>query len=114
MSWPFDPAASGDTSPPNVSEMELRMRRPPWENTPGGPVASWPFSLKLSVRTLLDCRLPMCLAWGESQIQFFNDAYLPSLGNKQDTALGQDARVTWADIWPVMAERWGRAWRGES
>jgi len=90
------------------------MRRHPWENTAVGPVASWPFSLKLAVRTLLDCRLPMCLAWGESQIQFFNDAYLPSLGNKQDTALGQDARVTWEDIWPVMAERWGRAWRGES
>jgi signal transduction histidine kinase/PAS domain-containing protein len=113
MPWPFDPAASDDASPRPLSGMELRMRCHPWETTAVGPVESWPFSLKLAVRTLLDCQLPMCLAWGEQNIQFFNDAYLFVLGNKKDGALGADARVTWADIWPVMRPLWERAWRGE-
>jgi signal transduction histidine kinase/CheY-like chemotaxis protein len=96
-----------------MSEMERRMRSHPWETTAVGPVERWPMSLKLSVRTLLDCRLPMCLAWGEQNLQFFNDAYLPVLGNKHASALGQDARVTWAEIWTQMAPRWERAWQGE-
>ncbi|MFC5551344.1 hybrid sensor histidine kinase/response regulator [Massilia aerilata] len=89
------------------------MQRHPWEKTAVGPATSWPFSLKLAVRTLLDCQLPMCLAWGEEQLQFFNDAYLGILGNKQEGALGVDARVVWADIWPVMRPQWERAWQGE-
>ncbi|AWG45926.1 MULTISPECIES: ATP-binding protein [unclassified Massilia] len=113
MPWPFDPAASGDVPLPNVSEMEMRMRRHPWETTAVGPVDRWPSSLKLTVRSLLDCRMPMCLAWGEDNLQFFNDAYLRILGNKQGAALGQDARVTWAEIWPLMAPMWHRAQRGE-
>jgi signal transduction histidine kinase/CheY-like chemotaxis protein len=113
MPWPFDPAVSGDAALPHVSAMELQMQRHAWETTAVGPVASWPFSLKLAVRTLLDCQLPMCLAWGEDNIKFFNDAYLPVLGNKKDQALGVDARVTWADIWAVMEPLWQRAWRGE-
>jgi signal transduction histidine kinase/PAS domain-containing protein/ActR/RegA family two-component response regulator len=113
MPWPFDHAAPGDAPLQHLSEMELRMQRHPWETTALGPVAAWPFSLKLAVRTLLDCQLPMCLAWGDGQIQLFNDAYLAILGNKRDGALGGDARVTWADIWPIMGPMWERARQGE-
>jgi signal transduction histidine kinase/ActR/RegA family two-component response regulator len=113
MPWPFDFAASADAPFSQPSEMELRMQRHPWEATAVGPVASWPFSLKLAVRMLLDCRLPMCLAWGERNIQFFNDAYLSVLGNKKDGALGGDLRDTWAEIWPVIGPLWARVRRGE-
>jgi len=89
------------------------MQRHPWETTAVGPVASWPFSLKLAVRTLLDCRLPMYLAWGEGNTQFFNDAYIPVLGDKFATALGNDTRVTWAEIWPVIGPMWEGVKRGE-
>ena len=90
------------------------MQRHPWETTAVGPVASWPFSLKLAVRTLLDCRLPMYLAWGEGNTQFFNDAYAPILGDKFATALGNDTRVTWAEIWPVIGPMWASVKRGEA
>jgi len=89
------------------------MQRHPWETTAVGPVASWPFSLKLAVRTLLDCRLPMYLAWGEGNTQFFNDAYIPVLGDKFATALGNDTRVTWAEIWSVIGPMWEGVKRGE-
>jgi signal transduction histidine kinase/ActR/RegA family two-component response regulator len=93
--------------------MELRMRRHAWETTAVGPVAAWPFSLRLAVRTLLDCRLPMYLAWGDGYTQFFNDAYVPVLGHKLEGALGGDARVTWAEVWPVVGPMWERVRLGE-
>jgi signal transduction histidine kinase/ActR/RegA family two-component response regulator len=93
--------------------MELLMQRHPWENIAVGPVASWPFSLKLAVRTLLDCQLPMYLAWGDSYTQFFNDAYVPILGEKVEGALGGDARATWPEIWPVIGPMWEGVKRGE-
>jgi len=74
------------------------MRHHPWASTPVGPVEQWPFSLKLAVRTLLDCRLPMALAWGDGHTQFFNDACVPVLGTRTQEALGRDARATWRDV----------------
>ncbi|WP_051971957.1 GAF domain-containing protein [Massilia sp. 9096] len=112
MPWPFDPAAPADAVPA-PGDMELRMQRHPWEATPVGPVAQWPFSLKLAVRTLLDCRLPMYLTWGEHDTQFFNDAYVPVLGNKFDGALGDDIRSTWSEIWTTVGPMWERVKRGE-
>jgi signal transduction histidine kinase/CheY-like chemotaxis protein len=113
MPWPFDPAVTGEPSPPNVSEMELRMRRHPWETTAVGPVASWPFSLKLAVRTLLDCQLPMYLVWGDQFLEFYNDAYVPVIGDKKEARIGGDARRTWAEIWPTIGPMFERVRQGE-
>jgi signal transduction histidine kinase/CheY-like chemotaxis protein/PAS domain-containing protein len=92
--------------------MERAMRSHAWDATPVGPVAFWPFSLKLAVRTLLDCQLPMYLAWGDAFVQFFNDAYLPILGDKAEGALGGDARDTWPEIWPTIGPMWADVKRG--
>jgi signal transduction histidine kinase/CheY-like chemotaxis protein len=93
--------------------MELRMRRHPWETTPVGPVAGWPFSLKLAVRTLLDCQLPMYLVWGDEFLEFFNDAYVPVTGDKEEARIGGDARRTWAEIWPTIGPMFERVMQGE-
>ncbi|OON59995.1 hypothetical protein B0920_22250 [Massilia sp. KIM] len=89
------------------------MRAFPWETTPLGPVGAWPQSLKSTVRTLLDMRLPAYLAWGEHFTQFFNDAYLPILGDKAVGALGNDARVVWSEIWPTIGPMWAKVLQGE-
>jgi signal transduction histidine kinase/CheY-like chemotaxis protein len=96
-----------------MSEMELEMRRHPWETTPVGPVASWPFSLKQAVRTLLDCQLPMYLIWGEEFLEFYNDAYVPVIGDKEEARIGGDARRTWAEIWPTIGPMFERVRQGE-
>ena len=118
MPWPFDTTPDADasdlTSDRRISEMERQMRAFPWETTPVGPVHSWPHSLKSAVRTVLDLRLPAYLAWGEGYVQFFNDAYIPILGDKKDTALGNDVRVTWAEIWPTIGPMWQQVRRGEA
>jgi signal transduction histidine kinase/CheY-like chemotaxis protein len=113
MPWPFDLAAPGDAPLPHMSEMELQMRRHPWETTPVGPVASWPFSLKLAVRTLLDCQLPMYLVWGGKFLEFYNDAYVPVIGDKEEARIGGDARRTWAEIWPTIGPMFERVRQGE-
>lgn len=46
----------------------------------------------------------MFLWWGPDLIQFYNDAYRPSLGNdgKHPKALGQRGEDCWQEIWPVI------------
>jgi len=43
----------------------------------------------------------MLLFWGDDLIQFYNDAYRPSLGNegKHPAALGQRGEECWPEIW---------------
>jgi signal transduction histidine kinase/ActR/RegA family two-component response regulator/PAS domain-containing protein len=95
-----------------MTEMERQMRAFPWETSAVGPVASWPHSLKQAVRTVLDLRMPAYLAWGDTYVQFFNDAYMPILGARCDSALGNDTRVTWPEAWPTIRPLWDEVKQG--
>jgi signal transduction histidine kinase len=45
----------------------------------------------------------MFLWWGEDLIQFYNDAYRPSIGgDKHPKALGQKGHECWPEIWPII------------
>jgi PAS domain S-box-containing protein len=77
-----------------------------WSQTPVGPAAQWPQSLKTIVRTMLDSRLAMWLGWGPELTFFYNDAYAAmTLGPKHPWALGKPARVAWSEIWPAIGPR---------
>ena len=86
------------------SEMAQRMRAFDWSATSLGHPDTWPRSLQTIVQVLLTTRSPMFLWWGENLLQFYNDAYRPSLGNagKHPAALGATAASTWPEIWPVI------------
>lgn len=62
--------------------MGQRMRDFPRAQTSLGEPEHWPLSLKSSVAMLLQCPLPMYIAWGPQYIQFYNDAYRPIFGDK--------------------------------
>ena len=85
-------------------EMGERTRNFNWANTSVGSPDTWPQSLKTTVGILLTAKFPMFLWWGEDLIQFYNDAYRPSLGNngKHPSALGAKGNETWPEIWPVI------------
>jgi PAS domain S-box-containing protein len=85
-------------------EMGELTRNFDWSSTPVGPVQEWPQALKASVGILLHSGFPMFLWWGEDMIQFYNDAYRPSLGNegKHPKALGQKAVDCWPEIWDII------------
>jgi PAS domain S-box-containing protein len=81
------------------------MRRMDWSQSPLGPVADWPRSLKTAVRIMLTSRQPMFVWWGEALINLYNDAYRSILGGKHPGALGQPASVVWREIWDQVAPR---------
>ncbi len=94
--------------------MGALMRSIDWAKTPVGPVEGWPLSLKLILRVLLECRLPMYIAWGNEFTQFYNDAYRPILGKKHPEAMGISAQQTWPEIWPTIGPMWAEVWNGQS
>ena len=74
-----------------------------WGQTSVGPIDRWPEVLVNAVNTLLNSRHPMFLWWGEDLVQFYNDAYRPSLGGgKHPIALGQKGKDCWPEIWPII------------
>jgi signal transduction histidine kinase len=81
------------------------MRAMRWNDTPLGPPDSWPQSLKTVVRILLTSRYQMWMCWGPQLTMFYNDAYGPTLGVKQQWALGASAREVWKEIWPDIGPR---------
>src|SRR5581483_5158523 len=86
-------------------EMAALMRSFDWTKTPLGPAATWPQSLKTTVRIMLTSRYAMWMAWGRELTFFCNDAYRPTLGVKRAWALGASAREVWAEIWPDIGPR---------
>src|SRR4030095_15410922 len=86
-------------------EMSELTRNFNWASTPIGPPGEWPWSLKTTVSNLLRSKFPMFLWWGDEMIQFYNDAYRPSLGNegKHPSALGAKGKETWPEIWDIIS-----------
>jgi signal transduction histidine kinase len=86
-----------------IGEMADLARAFDWGQTSIGPIDRWPEVLLNTVNTLLNSRHPMFLWWGEDLVQFYNDAYRPSLGEgKHPRALGQKGEDCWPEIWPII------------
>lgn len=100
-----DPVGGGPAFLTAGGEMGRRMRAYPWDGTSLGPPEGWPQSLKTAVRIMLTSRYAMWMAWGEDLTFFCNDAYLPTLGVKQEWALGSRAGRVWAEVWDVAGSR---------
>ncbi len=85
-------------------EMGELTRNFDWSKTTLGSPENWSKSLLTTLGIILKSKFPMFLWWGEDLIQFYNDAYRPSLGNngKHPTALGQPGVDCWPEIWPVI------------
>ncbi|WP_156799977.1 ATP-binding protein [Novosphingobium resinovorum] len=73
-----------------------------WTQTPLGSVASWPQSLRSTVRTLLSSQYPMVLTWGGEFTQIYNDAYSKLIGDRHPAGLGTDIRITLAEAWGTL------------
>jgi PAS domain S-box-containing protein len=86
-----------------TGEMADLTRAFDWSQTPVGPIEHWPETLLVTVNTLLSSRHPMFLWWGKDLVQFYNDAYRPSIGaDKHPSALGQNGIDCWPEIWPII------------
>jgi PAS domain-containing protein len=85
--------------PPGPGDLAARVRDKDWSQTPLGAIEQWPASLRIAIVAVLDSPLPMIVLWGPQLIQVYNDAYLPILGERHPTALGQPTRACWPEVW---------------
>lgn len=102
MGWPFADGA-----------MACFVRGHDWSGTPLGPIAGWSHTLRSAVATLLETRFPATLAWGPDRIGFYNDAFLPLLGDRPQP-VGRSVREVWADVWTEIGPVIEDAFRGHS
>jgi PAS domain S-box-containing protein len=79
------------------------IRRFPWAETSLGPPDTWPQSLRIILRIVLNTSFPMFLFWGDDLLSFYNDAFRISLGTEgKHPAIGKKAIVVWSDIWEFI------------
>ena len=84
-------------------EMGELIRSFDWSKTAIGSPDTWPQSLRIAVRIMLDCPFGMYIAWGKEYIQMYNDGYRPILGaTKHPQALGISTPISFAEIWPTI------------
>src|SRR5579885_3523698 len=83
-------------------EMGALMRSIDWSQTPLGPVAQWPQSLRTAVSICLASRFPILIWWGPRLVKLYNDAYAPMLGEKHPLALGRPGQDVWPEIWDII------------
>ena len=79
--------------------MGERMRALDWSRTPLGPVEDWSPSLRTALSVVLASTQPVVLFWGPELIALYNDGFVPMLGHRHPTALGEVARHIFPDIW---------------
>ena len=78
------------------------MRALDWSQTPLGPIAAWPQSLRSAVSICLNSRFPIALYWGPELALLYNDAWSQIPGEKHPWALGRSGREVWPEIWETI------------
>ncbi len=79
------------------------MRAHDWAATPLGPPGTWPATLKTMVSVVLNSALLGTVLWGPELRMFYNDAYVPALGERHGLALGRPIAAVWGEVWDRLA-----------
>ncbi|SEM11385.1 His Kinase A (phospho-acceptor) domain-containing protein [Pseudoxanthomonas sp. GM95] len=96
------------------SQAHRLVRDADWETSPLGARAQWPAGFKRLLTFILESPEPMWFAWGPQMRFFFNDAYLPMLGNKLTGAMGERLDVVWRDVWDDVSAAIAKGFNGEA
>ncbi|HEX5811716.1 MAG TPA: PAS domain-containing protein, partial [Pseudonocardia sp.] len=89
--------------PPGTDDgMAARVRAHDWSGTPVGPAPGWPQSLQTALSICLSSRFPMHVWWGRELTVFYNDGYVPAMGDKHPDALGRRASQVWPEAWSEL------------
>lgn len=98
---------------PYGGSMGERMRTHDWAATPLGPAETWPQSLRTALSIMLSSAFPSYLSWGPELTSFYNDAYIPIMGDKPNS-LGRPFPDVWSEVWDTIGLITKQAMRGEA
>jgi PAS domain S-box-containing protein len=90
------------------------MRSMNWTESPLGPPAHWPQSLRTVVGLMLNSKFPMFVAWGSELGFLYNDKYAEILGAKHPEAMGRRFTEVWSEIWEDIQPLIDKALAGEA
>ncbi|MBV9904456.1 MAG: PAS domain-containing protein, partial [Alphaproteobacteria bacterium] len=79
--------------------MAERIRQHDWSQSPLGRIEAWSPALLTAVGLMLPAQAQIVLFWGPQYVALYNDAYVPTIGDKHPRALGRPARENWAELW---------------
>jgi signal transduction histidine kinase len=96
------------------SEMARLIASLDWSQTPLGPIAQWPHSLRTTVSLCLASNFPINIIWGPEHIQIYNDGYRIVCGDKHPFSLGMDYRECWKSAWPAIGLPFEQAVAGQT
>ena len=85
-----------------------------WSKSAVGAPAEWPRTLTTLVALIRASDQPMYVAWGDSRILIYNDAYAGLLGDKHPGAFGRPFSEVWSNAHPALAALVDRVFAGES
>ncbi|GAA2498591.1 ATP-binding SpoIIE family protein phosphatase [Winogradskya humida] len=71
----------------------------PWQVTPLGPRESWDQAVRSTVDVVLASPVPMAMAYGETFVLVYNDAYADIIGTKHPAAMGCPAADVFGEAW---------------
>ncbi|MBB3472764.1 PAS domain-containing protein [Sphingomonas sp. BK345] len=76
-----------------------QLREFDWGASPLGLQEQWPATFRFLLSLILASPEAMWFAWGPERLFFFNNAYVPQLGNKLTGAIGRRFADVWADVY---------------
>jgi signal transduction histidine kinase len=80
-------------------EMAALIATSDWQASPLGPIQDWSSALRNTVGLILPAGTEIVMFWGPEYAALYNDAYVPTIGNKHPHALGRPAREYWTELW---------------
>lgn len=80
------------------------MRDKDWSASTIGPVATWPQSLRSMLSAVFNSPMLGAVLWGPELLFFYNDAYIPSLGQRHPDGLGRPVSEVWGSAWDQVSE----------
>ena len=83
--------------------MGALMRGHDWAQTPLGAPDGWPQSLRTMLSVCLNSPTLGAVLWGPDLRILYNDAYIPSMGERHPHALGRPVADVWGDTWRDVA-----------
>lgn len=93
-----------NTSPSKLPSIQKIINTFEWKQTSLGDKKHWSPVLNTTLSLIMNSSIPMILFWGEQNITFYNEAYIPFIEYKHPNLLGRPLM----EIWPEQSKNFSK------